>query len=118
MGIHQGHIVERVVRRNHYTISYIAQVLNVNRRTVYNWFSQPVLKTAILYQLGVAIKHDFSLEFPELFHEGDSGVDEMTSLPERLEAFKERDNELVWRGRYLRLLYRFNRFCEENGLNH
>lgn len=67
MDRHYGNLVERVIRRNGYSISELARLAKVNRRSIYNWFTQKKLKPEIIFRIGCALKHDFSEEFPELF---------------------------------------------------
>ncbi|MET3500412.1 transposase-like protein [Mucilaginibacter rubeus] len=68
---HYGQILELTIRKRGYSISEISKLLNVNRRSVYNWFNQSQLKAEIIYNVGLAIKHDFSIEFPEFFEKED-----------------------------------------------
>jgi hypothetical protein len=67
MDKHYGQIVEFVVRRTGYNISTLSNRLNVNRRSIYNWFNNKYLKEDIILKIGIIIQHDFSKEFPELF---------------------------------------------------
>lgn len=64
---HYGEIVEYVVRKNGVSITELADGLNVNRRTVYNYFQNKFLKQDIILKIGLLIRHDFSRELPELF---------------------------------------------------
>jgi hypothetical protein len=64
---HHGKTVEYVIRNKGYNISGLAKSLNIRRRTLYNLFNQPTLDCQIISQIGEVIKHNFSVEFPELF---------------------------------------------------
>ncbi|MDB5019809.1 MAG: hypothetical protein JWQ28_936, partial [Pedobacter sp.] len=44
MSKHYGQILERAIRRNGNSISDVARLLNINRRSVYNWFNQAQLR--------------------------------------------------------------------------
>lgn len=97
MEIHYGQIAETVVRRNCQSITQFASLINVNRRSVYNWFKQKDLSPAIIYKIGVTINHDFSIEMPELFTAED--FSEKNSLsPVEIQV------ETAWKDKYLDLL--------------
>jgi hypothetical protein len=40
MNVHRGRFVEYLVRKRSFNINGLAKSLNINRRTLYNWFSQ------------------------------------------------------------------------------
>ncbi|QNL52042.1 helix-turn-helix transcriptional regulator [Olivibacter sp. SDN3] len=108
---HYGQAIERIIRRNGYSISELARLTNVNRRSIYNWFNQRNLKPEIIFRIGCALKHDFSEEFPELFSEDDfekvlgtskdSGNSEEQPLEENSSAY--------WKDKYIRILEEYNR---------
>jgi lambda repressor-like predicted transcriptional regulator len=98
---HHGQTVEYIIRKRGHNISDLAKSLNVSRRTLYNWFSQPRLRLDIIYSIGNVIGHNFSVEFPEMF------------LPNQFEAFQKHDlsDELVsvkWKDKYMALLEKYN----------
>lgn len=113
MDQHYGQIVERVIRRNGYSISELSRLTNVNRRSVYNWFNQQHLKPEIIFRIGCALKHDFSVEFPHLFSKED-----FKSIYEGNEADKQSQSEQVaadnWKDKYIHLLEQYNNLL----LNH
>jgi lambda repressor-like predicted transcriptional regulator len=118
MPLNYGQIIERRVRICGYSISALARLVNVNRRSVYNWFNQPMLKTDIIYQIGHAIEHDFSIEFPDLFKPEDFQFDKknLLSIEQRMLQI-EAEKELIWKERYLALLERFTKLREEEIAN-
>lgn len=63
-----GEIVEHAVRRQHVNISELSRRMNVNRRTLYNWFRQKRLPLDVVVSIGEVIKYDFSKEFKEEFN--------------------------------------------------
>jgi predicted transcriptional regulator len=65
MDIHHGETIEKVVRRNGHSITDVAKLTKVNRRSVYNWFNQPKLKPEIIYKIGCVINHDFSVDWTD-----------------------------------------------------
>lgn len=114
MDLHYGQIVERVIRRNGYSISELSRLTHVNRRSVYNWFNQQHLKPEIIFRIGCALKHDFSVEFPHLFSKED-----FKSIYEENEAAKDepsggRSSGDTWKDKYIHLLEQYNNLL----LNH
>jgi transposase-like protein len=53
MDKHYGQIVELVIRKGGYSISEIARLTLINRKSVYNWFNQKYLKPEIIYRIGM-----------------------------------------------------------------
>jgi len=120
---HYGQIIEKVIRRNGYSISELARLTDVNRRSVYNWFNQKYLKPAIIHKIGVALKHDFSNEFPELFMKTDqrslpNTSDEAVYVEEEFDGRTR--NEQYWKDKYIDLLEKHNQlllaYVEKNSL--
>lgn len=108
MDKHHGQVIEKVIRRNGYSISELAQLMKVNRRSIYNWFEQRRLKTQLIFRIGEVLKYDFSNEFPELFT-----PDTFTSsAPLSAQVDGELDNEPVegetWKDKYITLLEKYN----------
>jgi lambda repressor-like predicted transcriptional regulator len=92
MATHQGKTIEKVIRRNGYSVSKIARAVGVNRRSVYNWFNQPYLKAdlivpAMLLHLGL------NTEDYDDFHERSDY--QITNIPD-------------WKNKYIELLERYN----------
>jgi hypothetical protein len=67
MRLHQGEIVELAIRRNSINISEISRRMNVNRRSIYNWFRRDSLKIETICEIGYIINYDFSQDFPNEF---------------------------------------------------
>lgn len=116
MDIHHGEIVEKVIRRKGYSISEIARFAKVNRRSVYYWFNQKHLKAEIIHKIGLYIKHDFSVEFPDLFTHNEF---------ENVKNFKYADNneseyppelpdETYWKDKYIEILEKYNDILLKN----
>jgi predicted transcriptional regulator len=106
MSIHHGQIVEKVIRRNGHSISEIARITGVNRRSVYNWFNQRTLKEDIVVRLGRAIQHDFSSMIPDLqltTTDFKSTFQPITVQP---------DEHAIWKDKYIELLERYNGLLE------
>lgn len=101
MSVHQGDIIERIIRRQGHSLTDLAKLTGVNRRSIYNWFLQPKLKPENIIKIGQAINHDFSAEFPGQFVSEDFIVTE--SKPE----MKEEQFD-AWKEKYIDLLERYN----------
>src|SRR5690606_35795992 len=117
MDKHYGEIIERTIRRNGYSISELARLMKVNRRSIYNWFNQPKFKPEIIFKIGCALKHDFSNEFPELFSAeefqkvfNDSKMFHMRFLDE------EREKINYWKDKYISLLEEYNHILAANNI--
>lgn len=101
MAIHQGDIIERVIRRQGHSLTDLAKLTGVNRRSIYNWFLQPKLKPENIIKIGQAIHHDFSVEFPGQF------VSEDFAVPEKAKVATEETFD-AWKEKYIDLLERYN----------
>ena len=114
MNTHYGEVIERTIRRNGYSISELARTLNVNRRTIYNWFLHRNLKSEIIYRIGCALRHDFSTEFPDLFSSEDFKFTGQVnrSIRSPYAALPENDgvsqNLIHWKNKYISLLEEYN----------
>lgn len=95
---HHGQILEFALRKNDYNITDLAKSLKVNRRTLYNWFNQEVVKKEIVYRIGCIIRHDFSLQLPELFTEHEFSI---INKPKKRTISAVDDG---WRDKYIKLL--------------
>lgn len=113
MDIHHGETIEKIVRRNGHSITDVARLTKVNRRSVYNWFNQPKLKPEIIYKIGCVINHDFSKELPMLFTPEDftKGIKEHSPVEVRLVA----END-IWKDKYIDLMERYNALLSESSM--
>jgi transcriptional regulator with XRE-family HTH domain len=109
MELHHGQTIERIIRRNGYSITELARLTSVNRRSVYNWFNQRHLKPEIIYRIGTVINYDFSTVFPGLF------VNEDFNQPGRPGKVASEsganilpEDNIVWKDKYIALLERYN----------
>jgi len=109
MDKHYGEIIERTIRRNGYSISELARLTKVNRRSIYNWFNQPKFKPDIIFKIGCALKHDFSNEFPELFSADDFQQAFANSKLINTEILAEEIEKInYWKNKYINLLEEYN----------
>jgi predicted transcriptional regulator len=95
--LHHGLIVEKVVRRSGMSLSHLARLLNVNRRSIYNWFNQQRLSIDLILSIEKAIGYDFSNEIPEY-------------SKYRVSIMKpvEDNQSEVWKMKYVDLLEKYN----------
>ncbi|MFC6101476.1 terminase gpP N-terminus-related DNA-binding protein [Olivibacter domesticus] len=106
---HYGEIIEMVVRRNGYSISELARSLRLNRRSIYNWFSRPKLRVEIIFNLGCALRYDFSREFPELFSSEDFSKVLYKNKLNNITFFTEEEERAnYWRNKYVNMLEEYN----------
>lgn len=106
---HYGEIVEMYLRSNGHNMTQVAGMLNVNRRTLYNWFQKKHLSVDIIYSIGMALSHDFSIEFPELFEPGEFKAQRMKDN-NNSNNNNTQDDSYIWKGKYIDLLERYNEF--------
>ncbi|TWR28864.1 hypothetical protein FPZ43_11375 [Mucilaginibacter pallidiroseus] len=105
---HHGQILEFTLRKNNYNISDLAKSMNVNRRTLYNWFNQEVVKKDIVFRIGCIIRHDFSIQLPELFTENEFSLINMPKVARNISATED-----GWRSKYISLLYKYRNLLDE-----
>jgi hypothetical protein len=104
MNKHNGQIVEYVIRRNGHNLSALSKLLNVNRRSLYNWFADRNLRSEIIYRIGTAVDYDFSKEFPEMFTSDNFVKVINPSFMDNTEPGNEPD----WQMKYITLLEQYN----------
>ncbi|MBE9583104.1 helix-turn-helix domain-containing protein [Mucilaginibacter sp. JRF] len=113
MDVHHGRVIEKVIRQEGYSISEVARLTNVNRRSIYNWFHQQTLKIDIIYKIGLSIKHDFSVEFPSLFKSSDfiPNAGNKVNTDNQQDSVSEQQissNDVYWKDKYISLLEKYN----------
>ncbi len=97
--VHHGLVIERVVRRSGMSISDIARILKINRRSVYNYFSQPRLSIDVVNSFGKVLGYDFSKDIPEYTEFRINTLTEPLDDPAQVE---------FWKQKYLLLLEKYN----------
>jgi transcriptional regulator with XRE-family HTH domain len=110
MELHHGQTIERIIRRNGFSITELARLTNVNRRSVYNWFNQRHLKPEIIYRIGAVINHDLSTVFPSLYQydEFTQQQDFSSNTNEEVAAQEPSMEGNIWKDKYIELLERHN----------
>jgi hypothetical protein len=117
MSKHQGQTVEKVLRRDGHSISEVARIMNVNRRSIYNWFNQPALRQEIIYKIGHGIMHDFSVEFPELFKPADfvfktKAAASLEDYKKQEPTWQESNESAQWKEKYMELMPKYKKLLE------
>jgi hypothetical protein len=98
---HHGQLIEKIIRRNGHSITDIARLTNVNRRSVYNWFNKARLKPRTIKCIGEAIRYDFTAIFPEFKEDIDTPEVFFTEI----RTNKGLDTEAYdWKDKYIELL--------------
>jgi transcriptional regulator with XRE-family HTH domain len=113
MSKHYGQILERAIRRNGNSISEVARLLNMNRRSVYNWFNQVQLRPEILYKIGHVINYDFSVDLPNLFTPEDFIKKPRLAVNKEGELMEDTTNSNSWQQKYIDLLEKYNSLLSE-----
>ncbi|TWR28835.1 TetR/AcrR family transcriptional regulator [Mucilaginibacter pallidiroseus] len=101
---HNGQITEYLVRKNGFSITELAQALNVNRRSIYNYFQNKHLKYEVILKIGRVIRHDFSSEFPEYFTSEEFDVPIKQYSPNSISAQNQSIEDELWKDKYIDLL--------------
>jgi AcrR family transcriptional regulator len=111
---HQGQIVEYIVRKNGFSLSELAKALNINRRSLYNWFQAKELKKSIIHRIGCVLRHDFSKEFPELFLSEDfNSIYEPKKYRSEPASVTINDDD-IWKHKYITLLEQYSQLLSIN----
>ncbi|AMR32351.1 hypothetical protein A0256_13435 [Mucilaginibacter sp. PAMC 26640] len=113
---HNGQIVEYVVRRNGYSITDLATELNVDRRSIYNYFQNRNLKYDVIYKIGLLLRHDFGKEFPELFNSEQFDI-RNRQTQSIITIDKMNANAEQWKDKYIQLLEDYNKALRLRILN-
>ncbi|TWR30908.1 hypothetical protein FPZ43_00040 [Mucilaginibacter pallidiroseus] len=103
---HEGKLLEYIIRRDGYNLSELSKILNINRRTLYNWFNQKYVHDSIFIKIGLILRHDFSSDLPHKFT-SDQFKLQPKSITQTVVADKD-DDASDWKGKYLQLLEKYN----------
>lgn len=105
----RGEILEKVVRQSNMSVVAIARQMGVERSTVYRHFTLPDLDAGIILRYSKVLRHDFSEEFPELFSDLKSIINEPDPSYGIAKSYGELMNERdYWKDKYITLLERYN----------
>lgn len=103
----RGKVLELIAKSSDISVSALARKMEYNRATVYRHFETEDLDFSILRRYGTALKHDFSIEFPEMIQLSGFVEEPLTAYKASTisEVLQERD---YWKDKYLALLERHN----------
>ncbi|TWR25255.1 TetR/AcrR family transcriptional regulator [Mucilaginibacter pallidiroseus] len=101
---HNGQITEYLVRKNGFSITELAIALNVNRRSIYNYFQNKHLKYDVMLKIGRIIRHDFSQEFPEYFTSEEFEVSNKQYSNNVMDSHIQSTEDGIWKDKYIDLL--------------
>lgn len=109
MLIHRGKVLQDFIENlsPRVPVAGLARKLGYDRTTVYQHFKNDKLEFSTILKYGKALKHDFSIEFPDML-EYLSTVDEPITEYRAMtisEALKERD---YWKDKYIALMEKHN----------
>jgi len=101
--MHNGEIIELVIRRDKISISELSRKLKVSRKSIYNWFKKEHLSIEVINRIGEVLNHDFTKELPEKYEELNL---ELNKLKQESESFDGFDENLThyWKTKYINLL--------------
>ncbi|WP_036677950.1 helix-turn-helix domain-containing protein [Daejeonella oryzae] len=112
--VHAGSIIEKVVRRKNVSISSLSRKLNVNRRTLYNWFNQETLPSKLIGKIGHNLGHDFSLEFSSALSGPDLKIIEDVTMSMQRSENENAETYQYWMCKYIELLEKYNALLVKN----
>lgn len=110
MSKHQGEILKQRIKESPFNVTRLADIMGIDRGTLYNAFDRAEVNPRILLQVGKIINHDFSIDFKTipsaLMQEpitgfGKSTEEKMHWLERELEACKVRCFDLMEENRIL-----------------
>ena len=101
--MHNGEIIELVVRRDKVSISELSRKLKVSRKSIYNWFKKENLSLEVINRIGEVLNHDFTMELPEKYQDLDV---ELKHLKQDSDAIDGYDVNVAhyWKTKYINLL--------------
>lgn len=99
--MHNGEIVELIVRRNKISISELSRKLDVSRKSIYNWFKKEDLSIEVINRIGEILNHNFVNELPEKYEELHK---QLKKLKSDKSTSPDPDLALYWKNKYINLL--------------
>ncbi len=105
MLIHRGEILQKYIENLNpkVSIAALARKVDYDRTTIYQHFKNSQLDYATILKYGKALKHDFSVEFPEMMQfmsTVEEPIADYTAMTVA-EALRERD---YWKDKYISLM--------------
>ncbi len=101
--MHNGEVIELVVRRDKISISELSRKLKVSRKSIYNWFKKENLSLEIINKIGDALGHDFMKELPEKYDQLNVELNKHKDENDLGESFNHNLTQ-YWKTKYINLL--------------
>lgn len=114
MRYHAGAIVEKAVRRSGISIAELARRINVNRRSLYNWFDQEILGVETICKIGYVISYDFSTDFPDL--QLAEKYQQLRAMSGQAETANTQEAINYWKNKYIHILEKYNELLSKQGV--
>ena len=109
--IHRGEVLQNAISKSGVSVTLAAKRAGYSRSSYYNHILDPQLDFSILKDYGKAIRHDFSVDIPEMQTMHMEEDNETYVKPATLEqAIKEAER---WRQKYYNLLEKYHHLIEE-----
>ncbi len=117
MKLNAGEIVEHAVRRQNINISELSRKMNVNRRTLYNWFQQKNLNADVICGIGQVINYDFSKDFnEELTNNKKVKNKKKTLYPKVSKEYVDSESVYYWMEKYICLLEDYKKLLQSSNI--
>jgi transcriptional regulator with XRE-family HTH domain len=91
-GIHMGELLEKAMKKKGMSVSAVAIALDINRRTLYNWFKQKTIDKVIMQKISSLMVLDRHL---------------IEILPNNTILDKSNLQESCWQDKYIDLLEKY-----------
>ncbi|MBG6233925.1 transcriptional regulator with XRE-family HTH domain [Pedobacter sp. CAN_A7] len=101
--MHNGEIIELVVRRDKISISELSRKLKVSRKSIYNWFKKENLSLDVINRIGEVLNHDFTTELPEKYEELNVELKKLRQDSDTIDGF-DPNVAHYWKTKYINLL--------------
>jgi hypothetical protein len=109
--VHRGEVLQSAVNKSGISITIASKKAGYSRSSYYNHILDPQLDFSILNDYGKAIRHDFSVDIPEMEKFTVEEDSEVYVKPGTLEqAIREMEK---WRQKYYSLLEKYHKLIEE-----
>src|SRR5215216_1964680 len=108
---HRGEVLQTVVSDSGMSITLLVKRAGYSRSSYYNHILDPQLDLGILEQYGKVLKHDFSINFPEISNQVLHEDPEEYNKPATIEqAVKQAER---WKEKYYAVLEKYHQLLEE-----
>lgn len=111
--MHNGEIIELVVRRDKISISELSRKLKVSRKSIYNWFKKENLSIEIINKIGDILNHDFIHELPDKYQELNMEL-KVVKKENELDLDFNKNLENYWKSKYINLLENYTSLLIKN----